>query len=232
VDAGPIVFLLDDDESVVLALGRLLQSQGFATRAWTSAARFLAEHDPDQPGCLVSDLSMPEMDGLQLQQALLEADCRRPIIFLTGYGDMATAVTGMRAGAVSFLPKPVRVTELVAAVREGIARDADIRVEVQERHRVLELMQKITPRERQVLELVVQGLLNKQIAAQLGTAEKTIKVHRGRLMHKMRVKSAAALVKLLDNAALSGAGKLSSPSRWSAASGQTFAYQANDSKAG
>jgi FixJ family two-component response regulator len=193
---GPAVFILDDDESFVAALGRLLSGEGFRTRGWTSAKTFLAEHDPDAPGCLLTDLIMPEMSGLELQRALTAAGCGRPIVFITGEGNMITAVEGMRAGAVTFLPKPIRGVELVAAVREALAEDAAMRASQATRRRRLTLLNSLTARERQVLDLIVQGLLNKQIAAQLGIAEKTVKVHRDRLMHKMQVRSAAALINL------------------------------------
>lgn len=192
------VFVLDDDESFVRALERLLRIEGFVTQSWTSAKRFLAEHDPSLPGCLVTDLIMPEMNGLELQRQLRARGCVRPIVFITGRGDMDTAVEGMRAGAVSFLPKPVLRGPLVAALNEALTKDAATRVAQQERQRVDHLLHSLTPRERQVLELVARGMLNKQIAGELGTAEKTVKVHRGRLMHKMQVKSAAALVQLLS----------------------------------
>jgi FixJ family two-component response regulator len=195
----PTVFVLDDDESFVRALDRLLRAEGFTTRTWTSVTTFLNEHDPSLPGCLVTDLIMPEMNGIELQRKLVAQGCLRPIVFITGRGDMTTAVEGMRMGAVSFLPKPVSRTSLVEALREALAKDAAARVVSCERQRVRDLLDSLTPRERQVLELVARGLLNKQIAAELGTAEKTIKVHRGRLMHKMQVKSAAALVQLLSH---------------------------------
>ena len=195
----PTVFILDDDESFVRALDRLVRAEGFATRTWTSVTTFLAEHDPDLPGCLVTDLIMPEMSGIELQRQLMIQGCLRPILFITGSGDMNTAVEGMRMGAVSFLPKPVSRPALIEALREAMAKDATTRVVYTERQRVRELLDSLTARERQVLDLVARGLLNKQIAAALGTAEKTIKVHRGRLMHKMQVKSAAALVQLLNH---------------------------------
>ena len=194
---GPAVFILDDDESFVAALGRLLSGEGFRTRGWTSAKTFLAEHDPDAPGCLLTDLIMPEMSGLELQRALIAAGCGRPIVFITGEGDMISAVEGMRAGALTFLPKPIRGVELVAAVREALAEDAAMRASQAKRGRTLTLLRSLTAREREVLDLIVQGLLNKQIAAQLGIAEKTVKVHRDRLMHKMQVRSAAGLINLL-----------------------------------
>jgi FixJ family two-component response regulator len=198
MESVPTVFIVDDDESFVRALERLLRAEGFATRSWTSVTTFLAEHDANLPGCLVTDLVMPDMSGIELQRRLLAQGCLRPIVFITGAGDMSTAVEGMRMGAVSFLPKPVLRPSLVEALREALAKDSKTRVAYTERQRVRELLESLTGRERQVLELVAQGLLNKQIAAALGTAEKTIKVHRGRLMHKMQVKSAAALVQLLN----------------------------------
>ena len=200
MESVPMVFIVDDDESFVRALERLLRAEGFVTRSWTSVTTFLAEHDPSLPGCLVTDLIMPVMSGIELQRRLLGQGCLRPIVFITGAGDMSTAVEGMRMGAVSFLPKPVMRPTLVEALREALAKDASTRVAYTERQRVRELLDSLTGRERQVLELVARGLLNKQIAAALGTAEKTIKVHRGRLMHKMQVKSAAALVQLLNHA--------------------------------
>jgi FixJ family two-component response regulator len=199
MEAAQTIFVLDDDESFVRALERLLRAEGFVTRTWTSAKTFLAEHDPALPGCLVTDLIMPEMSGLELQRQLLAQGCIRPIVFITGRGDMSTAVEGMRLGAVSFLPKPVSRTALVLALREALTKDSSTRVHQAERQRVRELLSSLTPRETQVLELVARGLLNKQIAGALGTAEKTVKVHRGRLMHKMQVKSAAALVQLLSH---------------------------------
>ena len=199
MESVPTVFILDDDESFVRALDRLLRADGFATRTWTSVTKFLAEHDPSLPGCLVTDLVMPDMSGIELQRRLLGQGCLRPIVFITGAGDMSTAVEGMRMGAVSFLPKPVSRPSLVAALREALQKDATTRAAYDERLRVRDLLASLTARERQVLELVARGLLNKQIAAALGTAEKTIKVHRGRLMYKMQVKSAAALVQLLNH---------------------------------
>jgi FixJ family two-component response regulator len=198
MESVPTVFIVDDDASFVRALERLLRAEGFVTRSWTSVTTFLTEHDPDLPGCLVTDLVMPDMSGIELQRRLIVQGCCRPIVFITGAGDMSTAVEGMRMGALSFLPKPVSRTSLVEALREALAKDAMTRVAYTERQRVRELLDSLTTRERQVLELVARGLLNKQIAAALGTAEKTIKVHRGRLMHKMQVKSAAALVQLLN----------------------------------
>lgn len=192
------VFVLDDDESFATALGRLLRAEGFRVRIWTSATEFLAEHDPLEGGCLLADLQMPEISGLELQRLLRARGSLRPIVFITGRGDMSTAVEGMRAGAVSFLPKPVQRATLLETLDEALSQDAQIRSLERERQRVLDLLASLTVRERQVLEFVVRGYLNKQIAAELGTAEKTVKVHRGRLMHKLQARSVACLVKLMS----------------------------------
>lgn len=207
----PIVFLVDDEPSVVTALARMLQASGFAVRCWTSAVEFLETHDPGQPGCLVTDVRMPEMSGLELQRALLERGSDRAIVFITGQGDIPTTVRAMKAGAVSFLPKPVQRAELVAAVQEAMLRDAEARVQQHERNELVRRLASLTPRERQVLELVTTGMLNKQIAAELGAAEKTIKVHRGRIMEKMQVRTATALVGLLSRAERRGPARLSPP---------------------
>lgn len=207
----PIVFLVDDEQSVVTALARMLQASGFAVRCWTSAVEFLEAHDPQEPGCLVADVRMPEMSGLELQRALLERGSDRAIVFITGQGDIPTTVRAMKAGAVSFLPKPVQRADLVAAVQEAILRDAEARAQQHERSDLVRRLASLTPRERQVLELVTTGMLNKQIAAELGAAEKTIKVHRGRIMEKMQVRTATALVGLLSRAERRGPARLSPP---------------------
>jgi FixJ family two-component response regulator len=197
-EAHPTVFLLDDEESVVVALGRMLQASGHAVSIWTSAAEFLAAHDPEIPGCLVADVRMPTMSGLELQRELAARGIGRPVVFITGQGDIPTTVQAMKAGAVTFLPKPVQRAELLAAVAEAMARDALQRSQHQERLDVSRRLASLTPRELQVLDLVATGLLNKQIAAELGAAEKTIKVHRRRIMQKMNVRTATALVGLLS----------------------------------
>jgi FixJ family two-component response regulator len=196
----PVVFLLDDEEAVVVALARLLRASGFEVRSWTSASEFLEAHDAETPGCLVTDVRMPGMSGLELQRALFERGIDRAIVFITGQGDIPTTVQAMRAGAVTFLSKPLQRAELVAAVREAIHRDAEGRAQHRERQDLARRLASLTPRERQVLELVATGMLNKQIAAELGAAEKTIKVHRGRIMEKMQVRTATALVGLLSRA--------------------------------
>ena len=196
----PVVFLQDDEPAVVVALARMLQASGFTVSSWTSAAGFLAAHDAETPGCLVTDVRMPEMSGLELQRALLARGIDRAIVFITGKGDIATTVQAMKAGAVTFLSKPLQRAELVAAVREALLLDSAGRAQHREREDLVRRLASLTPRERQVLDLVATGMLNKQIAAELGAAEKTIKVHRGRIMEKMQVRTATALVGLLSRA--------------------------------
>jgi FixJ family two-component response regulator len=197
---NPTVFLVDDDPSVLRALGRILATEGFAVQACVSPTEFLALHNPTTPGCLVTDVAMPEMNGLDLLRALRVQAPQRFVVFITGKGDIPMTVTAMKAGAVSFLPKPVRREDLLAAVREALWKDAQARAMYEERAEIATRFHTLTPRERQVLQLVAAGMLNKQIAAKLGAAEKTIKVHRGRLLEKMHVRSAAALVGLLGRA--------------------------------
>ena len=195
-----MVYVLDDEPAVVVALARMLQSSGFTVSPYISAAEFLEAHDAETPGCLVADVRMPGMSGLELQRTLLARGIDRAIVFLTGQGDIPTTVQAMKAGAVTFLSKPVQRAELVAAVREALLRDAVGRAQRREREDLVRRLASLTPRERQVLELVATGMLNKQIAAELGAAEKTIKVHRGRIMEKMQVRTATALVGLLSRA--------------------------------
>jgi FixJ family two-component response regulator len=190
------VFLVDDDPVVRLALTRGLVAEGFEVRTWNSADSFLEEHDPEMPGCLIADIALPGMSGLELQSQLALQGCPRPIIFVTGRSSIRTTVQAMRAGAVSFLPKPVQLPELVSAIDEALQRDRIVREQRAMRAAVESRLTALTSREREVMELVVAGRLNKQIAAELGAAEKTIKVHRGRVMSKMRVRSVAELVRL------------------------------------
>ena len=190
----PTVFLVDDDAAVVSALSRGLAAEGFNVRSWTDAVSFLRDHDPSVPGCLITDVAMPSLSGLELQDELSESGCTRPIVFITGQGDIPMSVRAMRAGAVTFLPKPVTLADLSAAAHEAIAKDAAIRESSKRRATLDQRLSALTPREREVLTHVVNGKMNKQIAASLGAAEKTVKVHRGRLMRKMHVRSVAELV--------------------------------------
>jgi FixJ family two-component response regulator len=201
-----VTFLVDDDRGVLKALGRLLRTAGYETRAFASPRDFLAGHDIIVPGCVILDLTMPGLDGLSLQQALAEHTPERPVIFLTGTGDIARSVRAMKAGAVDFLTKPVDGAQLLAAVDRAREKDADARGARRDREAFDNRIARLTPRERQVLDHVVLGQLNKQIAATLGIVEKTIKVHRGRVMAKLEVRSVAELVRLTERAGLGPAG--------------------------
>lgn len=196
----PVVFLLDDDASGVMILARMLQASGFVIRTWTQAAEFLAAHDGNTPGCLVTDIRTPGTSELQVQRALAARGIERPVVYITGVGDIRATVQAMKAGAVSCLARPVQHAELIAAVREGIAKDAARRARCCQHRELSGRLARLTPRERQVLGLLASGMLNKQIAAELGASEKTIKVHRGRVMEKMQVRTATALVCLMSRA--------------------------------
>lgn len=201
-EACPTVFVVDDDESVVVALGRILQSDGFVVCGSTSAAEFLDKHDSATPGCLVTDMWMPGMNGLELNRALSEHGVHRPTVFITAEGDIPTTVQAMKAGAVTFLSKPIERGDLLAAVREAVARDAAERADYRERQEILRRLENLTRRERQVLNLVASGLLNKQVAHQLGLTEKTIKAYRARVLQKMKARTGVALIGLLSRARL------------------------------
>jgi FixJ family two-component response regulator len=192
----PIVFLVDDDAAIRTALRRGLAAAGFTVRAYETADAFLAAHDPALPGCVVADVAMPGMSGLELQSVLAARGHARPMIFVTARGSIPMSVQAMRAGAVTFLPKPVRLAELIAAVQEALELDGRRRAAQAERSDIESRLLALTTREREVLELIVIGKLNKQIAAELGAAEKTVKVHRGRVMSKLHVRSVAELVTL------------------------------------
>lgn len=193
-DTAPCVRVVDDDAAVLRSLDRLLRSAGFAVRTFPSSQEFLQQHDGNAPGCVVLDLSMPGLDGLQLQQALASAENPCPVIFITGNGDIPSSVRAMKAGAVDFLTKPFDQAQLLGAVRTAIDRDRSARAARAERSSFGAQVAALTPREREVMAHVVAGRLNKQIAAELGTAEKTVKVHRARVMKKMGVDSVAELV--------------------------------------
>jgi FixJ family two-component response regulator len=193
-----VAFLVDDDNGVLTALARLLQAAGYKTQAYASPQLFLDSYDPNVPGCAILDLTMPGIDGLALQQRLSERGRAPPIIFLTGTGDIACSVRAMRAGAVDFLTKPVDGKQLLAAIERARQIDADTRNSRMDREAFDRRIARLTPREREVLDYVVLGRLNKQIAATLGTVEKTIKVHRGRMMAKLEVRSVAELVRMVE----------------------------------
>jgi FixJ family two-component response regulator len=196
------VFLVDDDARVLKALTRLLIANGRDVRPFASAEEFLDQHDPAIPGCAIFDIAMPGLDGLALQQILTAGGVQRPIIFLSGRGDIPASVRAMKAGAIDFLTKPVKDKQLLDAIALAEEVDARTRQARGEREAIQERIEALTPREREVLSHVVAGRLNKQIAGDLGTVEKTIKVHRGRMMEKLGVRTVADLVRLAEKAGI------------------------------
>jgi FixJ family two-component response regulator len=192
----PTVFVVDDYEPVRRSISRLLHTAGFAVVAFASADEFLAQLDPQTMGCLVLDVAMPALNGLELQHILAKTGSLLPIIFLTGTGDIPKSVQAMKGGASDFLTKPVNDEDLLAAVGAAIEKNRALRQEQAELSEIRARLATLTPREREVLEYVVAGKLNKQIAGDLGTVEQTVKVHRARVMEKMRVRSVAQLVRL------------------------------------
>lgn len=195
---GFVVYLVDDDASVIKGLARLLKASSYETKAFASPRDFLAMHDPLTPGCAIVDLTMTEMDGLQLQQALIAGGHDRPIIFLTGTGDIPASVRAMKAGAVDFLTKPVDRQCLLAAIAKAKEIDERNRLRHEEECSINDRLATLTRREREVLPYVIAGRLNKQIAATIGTVEKTVKVHRMRMMAKLGVRCVADLVRLTE----------------------------------
>jgi FixJ family two-component response regulator len=197
------VYLVDDEPAVLKSLSRLLRSEGFTVAAFPSPVELLEQLDPAAKGCFVLDLAMPGLDGLSLQKALSARGSELPILFLTGRGDIPKSVAAMKSGALDFLTKPVDGERLLEAVRAALERDRARRRAGAEVAEIRRRLAELTPREREVLEGVVAGRLNKQIASSLGTALKTVKIHRGRMMEKMGAKSVAELVLQADRAGLS-----------------------------
>lgn len=196
------VYLIDDDIHVLKALTRLLRAAGYEPQAFVSAGDFLKAHDPSVPGCAIVDVAMPGLDGLALQKKLIENAAERPIIFLSGQSDIPISVRAMHAGAIDFLVKPVDKASLLKAVALAAARDQAARTARKERDEIVARFRTLTPREFEVLVHVIAGRLNKQIAADLGTVEKTIKVHRSRMMEKIGIHTVAELVRLTESIGL------------------------------
>jgi FixJ family two-component response regulator len=198
-ERGPIVHVVDDDDSVRTGVVRLLQAAGYEARGYASAGEFLlGRSDRNAPGCVVLDVRLPGPSGLDLQEALARLAVPLPIVFLTGHGDIPMSVRAIKGGAVDFLTKPVSRDTLLAAVRTALARDAETRAARARVHALHARYETLTPREREVFAGVVGGRLNKQIAAELGTAERTVKAHRAQVMDKMQVASVAELVHIAD----------------------------------
>jgi FixJ family two-component response regulator len=197
------VFIVDDAPEVRTSLSRLLSVGGYRVQGFDSAESFLKAHDAEAPGCLLLDVCMDGLSGPDLQHALASTGLVRPIVFLTGQGDIQTSVHAMKEGAVDFLTKPVDHVRLFAAVEEAMRRDAEQRLKQSILKTIRQRLRGLTPRERQVLAQVIRGRLNKQIAAELGTGEKTVKVHRARVMSKMMVRSVAELVQLCTQVGVS-----------------------------
>ena len=195
-EAEPIVFVVDDDPSVRTSTARLVRSAGFDVKTFGSAAEFLASPRPEGPACLVLDVRLPGQSGLDLQRDLTGSGVEIPIIFMSGHGDIPMSVRAMKAGAVEFLTKPYRKNDLLDAIRASIERDRVSRRKRLEARALRERYEQLTPREREVMALVVAGLLNKQIAGELATAERTIKFHRAHIMQKMEAESVAELVRM------------------------------------
>jgi FixJ family two-component response regulator len=194
----PCVFVVDDDASIRTALKRLFQSVGLRCETFSSAQSFLTHPLGDQIGCLVLDVRLPGLSGLDLQSELSKANIQIPIIFITGHGDVPMTVRAIKAGAVEFLTKPFHDQDLLDAVQQALNHDHLMRQQQAEISRLRQRLESLTPREHQVMGLVVFGFLNKQIAGQLGTSEKTVKVHRGQVMQKMETQSLPELVRIAD----------------------------------
>jgi RNA polymerase sigma factor (sigma-70 family) len=211
MEREPVVFIVDDDASVRKSLERLVRSVGLRAETFASAPEFLRRAPADGPSCLVLDVRMPGVSGLSVREVLAAAGHRIPIIFITGHGDIPTSVRAMKAGAVEFLTKPVHDRDLLDAIQEAIARDTQARKERATIRDIQRRVDTLTPREGDVLVLVIAGLLNKQIAATLGISEKTVKVHRARVMQKMQVQSVVHLVLLAERVGLTPPEDLSTP---------------------
>jgi FixJ family two-component response regulator len=198
------IYLVDDDPGVLKGLSRLLRTRGYEVKVYSSPRLFLDEHDMTVPGCAVLDVSMPGLDGFEIQRVLSAASgYHRPVVFVTGKGDIPTSVRAMKAGAIDFLTKPVNDKDLFEAVSRAEARDAESRRLHSEMELIEAKVSTLTPREREVLTHVVAGQLNKQIAGNLGTVEKTIKVHRSRMMEKLGIRTVADLVRMTEKLNLS-----------------------------
>ena len=200
IPPNSLVFAVDDDASVRKGLARLLRSAGYKSEIFASASNFLARPPHSGPSCVIVDVQMPVLNGIDFQETLVQRRREEQLIFITGHGDIPMCAQAMKAGAVDFLPKPFRADELLRCVDNALIRSAEQRRRSAEKDEARRLLDLLTPREFEVLQLVITGMLNKQIAGELRTAEKTVKVHRGRVMEKLGVTSVAELVRLVQRA--------------------------------
>jgi len=196
--ANAVIYIVEDDASFRKSMERLVRASGFEVAAFESADAFLKHPDIRRPACLLLDVQLPDIDGLELQQKLRERSSSLPIIFMTGHGTIPMSVQAMKKGAIDFLPKPFAAQDLHSAILKALERDVENRKQEIQVSKIQSLVATLTPREKEVLRWVITGKLNKQIAAALGTTEKTIKVHRSRIMHKTKVTSVAELVRLAE----------------------------------
>jgi FixJ family two-component response regulator len=202
IPPNSLVFVIDDDLSIRKALSRLLRATDYKNEIFSSAADFLARTPHPGPSCVIVDVRMPGLNGIKLQETLIQRRRQEQLIFITGHGNIPMCAQAMKAGAVDFLPKPFRNSQLLQCVERALARSAGEQNRVAERNNARQLLDLLTPREFEVMQLVATGMLNKQIAGELGTTEKTVKVHRGRVMQKLKITSAAELVHLTHKAAV------------------------------
>jgi RNA polymerase sigma factor (sigma-70 family) len=194
------VFLVDDDTAVLNAVARLIRSAGYNVETFASPRDFLKQPHSDEPGCLVLDLRMPELNGLELQDTICRAGWGLPVIFMSGHADVRSTVAAIKGGAIDFLLKPFDEQQLLEAIDRAIALDCSARFDREERKRLRARLMQLTPREHQVCARVLQGRLNKEIASDLGISEKTVKAHRAQVMKKLQARSVAELVRIVDNA--------------------------------
>ena len=202
VATSPVVFIIDDDASVRKSLSRLLRTSGFNVETYESGEHFLSREPYHGIGCIVLDIRMPGLSGMDLHDELISARRALPIIFITGYGDIPMSVRAMKKGAIDFLPKPFDEEDLLQALDKAIKADKKAKEEKTEHNHTMRLVEKLSPREREIVPYIISGMLNKQIAFKLSIAEKTVKVHRGRIMEKLGVESVADLVRLAEKAGI------------------------------